>query len=463
MAITGNLGYLLATLSFVLGMIQMNNPGTAKRGNFVMILGMFLAILSTLLLSTNLELDSYWQNWLLIAGLLLLGVALGRKISFAFEITRMPELVSLFNGFGGLSAAFISLASIIVAFDSVSIGIKILLLGSLYLGVMTFSASILAFLKLGGKFGISFSKNQAFTGITLIFSIILIVQAIFTESYSEFIVYIALLFIFSLFNGIFFANGVGGADMPVLISVLNGLTGIITTISGVYFENTIMILLGVFVGFTGVILTIQMSRAMNTSLGRVFFSKRKKQSSTSGAVSYTNIQETTAAKIATELAFTRRVVIVPGFGLAVAQAQKLCFELKEHLSELDIELKFVIHPVAGRMPGHMNVLLAEANISYDDILDLEKGNEYLSESDYCFIIGANDVVNIAAELDENSPIFGMPIIQTYKAKKVVVIKRSLANGYAGISNPLFDLDRCYLLLADAKIGLAQIISELKST
>lgn len=462
MILSGNIGVLAATVSFILGMMMMGNPKSALRGNLLLVLGMCLAIVSTILIQTNYGLNFPWKNLLFVATLIVIGIVVGRKVSFGFQLTKMPELVALFNGFGGLAAALIGMVGIIGAQDITKISSQVILLASIFLGVMTFSGSIVAFFKLGGRMKLKIKHNRVFTIGSLVLSVLLILQLLLFQNLELFSLSLIGLVFLSLTHGFFFSNAIGGGDMPILISVLNGLTGILTVISGIYFESTIMILAGVFVGATGIILTFQMCIAMNTSLMKVFIkSKSQFLGGGSDTTSYEDLKETSAAKLASDLMLAKQVVVVPGFGLAVAKAQKLCKELLEELSEKDTDLKFVIHPVAGRMPGHMNVLLAEAGIEYSSILDMDKGNELLKETDICLVIGANDVVNTSAENNSTSPIHGMPIIRTYNAKKVVVIKRGLSPGYAGIKNPLFENDNSELLFIDAKDALEKVISELK--
>ncbi|MFD1551701.1 NAD(P)(+) transhydrogenase (Re/Si-specific) subunit beta [Putridiphycobacter roseus] len=461
MILTGNIGIFAATASFLMGMMIMGNPKKAVFGNFLLVVGMIVAIVSTILIQSSIENGMQWNNLLLIFGLLIVGTVIGKKISFGFQLTKMPELVSLFNGFGGLAAGLIGLVGTLnfsLVSDALSSAI---LLVSVFLGFLTFSASFIAFLKLGGKFKKYIPHNGTYSVVSLVISVLLIFVLLFYPNINTYMLLVGLLITFSLIHGVFFANGVGGGDMPILISILNGLTGVLTVISGIYFESAIMILSGVFVGATGIILTVQMCGAMNTSILKVFLGPTAKAVSSDEATNYEVLRETSPVKVAADLTLVKKVVIVPGFGLAVAKAQKLCRELKDELNAMDIELKFVIHPVAGRMPGHMNVLLAEAGIEYADILDLDKGNDYLSETDLCLVIGANDVVNTAAENDSDSSIHGMPIVQTYKSKKVVIVKRSLSPGYAGIKNPLFEHATAEMLFVDAKEAIDRILTELK--
>lgn len=458
MTLIGNVGYLTAMTSLVLGMILMSNPEKAKKGNLILVFGMTIAVVSTILIHANFDGKIPLDKLLLILGIVLIGVLLGGKISWNYKITKMPELIALFNGFGGLAAVFIGFVGLI-NIEALTNVEYLLLIVSVILGMVTFAGSLVAFFKLSGRITKSFHQNKAFMIFSAAFTVLFSIKLAMSAGETNYLIYLIFLAFFSLLFGLFLANNVGGADMPVLISVLNGLTGVITCVSGVYFQNTIMILLGVFVGFTGLVLTIQMSKAMNRSLSKVFFSSTRKSHTSTSEIAYQNIQEITAATIASELTFTKRVAFIPGFGMATAHAQQSCKKLMSALNENEIEVKFIVHPVAGRMPGHMNVLLAEANIDYKDILNLEEGNEYLKHSDYCFIIGANDVVNTLAEDDAESSIYGMPIIQAYNATRVVVIKRSLGHGYAGIPNPLFDQDHCRMMLTDAQRGLEAILNE----
>ena len=460
MVFSGNIGILAATLSFILGMMMMGNSKKAVNGNLILVIGMITAIAGTIFIQIGSNTSLPWINILLILVLILIGTLIGGKVSFGFQLTKMPELVSLFNGFGGLAAALIGIVGIIQASNLESTS-HFILLASIFLGFMTFSASLVAFFKLGGRFRGAIANNQAYTIISLVLCLLLIIQLLIFPFDGSYQVSLILLIVLSMLHGLFFASAIGGGDMPILISILNGLTGALTLISGIYFESTIMILSGVFVGATGIILTQQMCQAMNTSLIKVIFRTNTASVSSNESGVYAGLNETSATRVAADLTLVKKVVIVPGFGLAVSKAQKLCKELKDQLALSEIELKFVIHPVAGRMPGHMNVLLAEAGIAYSDILDLAKGNEYLTETDLCLVIGANDVVNTLAENDEQSSIYGMPIIQTYKAKKVVVIKRSLSPGYAGIKNPLFENQNSQMLFVDAKDALSKILTELK--
>ncbi|NVK66276.1 MAG: NAD(P)(+) transhydrogenase (Re/Si-specific) subunit beta [Flavobacteriales bacterium] len=461
MILGGNIGILAAAFSFVIGMMMLGTPDKAERGNRLLVFGMILALVSTIGIQSFTQVEIPWSNIGVLLTIIAIGTLIGLKVSYRFELTKMPELVSLFNGFGGAAAGLIGIVGISSDEMHGDLVSTLILSSSIFLGFMTFSGSYIALLKLGGKYKMRIPNNRSLTFFTLAASILIIGLLVTHIGAELFILTLVGLVILSLLHGVSFASSIGGGDMPILISVLNGFTGALTAIAGIYFGSTIMILAGVFVTATGIILTFQMCTAMNTTLKKVIFGATNLIADSAASEGYSSIHETTSTKVATDIILMKKVVIVPGFGLAVAKAQKACRELKNTLEQANIEMKFVIHPVAGRMPGHMNVLLAEAGIDYADILDLDKGNQYLEEADLCLIIGANDVVNTSAEDDQDSIIHGMPIVQTYKAKKVVVIKRGLGAGYAGIKNPLFEKENTQLLLTDAKQALESIVDELK--
>lgn len=461
MIVAGNIGYLASVCSLIFGVILMSDPGKAKKGNIILVVGMLLAILSTTIHYADFTANDVIVKVTAITLVTLVGILLGKNLSFRYNVTKMPELIALFNGLGGLAAAVISAASLLSIWErNVPTYELTLLLSSLFLGLSTFSASIIAKLKLSGQSQKAVNNSKMYMAWCFMFSMLFWTQIMLGIEVTHFVLTAILAIIFSLLTGYYFAKGVGGADMPVLIAVLNGITGVITTLSGIYFQSTIMILLGVIVGFTGIVLTIQMSNAMNRKLINIFFKNNLGDTSNNTDTSYENIKEISTVSIASDLLLSKKIAIVPGFGMAISHAQHTCKKLKDIMEANEAEVKFIIHPVAGRMPGHMNVLLAEAKINYDDILDLSEGNDYLNDCDYCIIIGANDTVNTSAETDQTSPIFGMPIIQAYKAEKVLVIKRSLSHGYAGVINPLLEAQNCYLLMSDANLGLNNILNDL---
>lgn len=454
-----NFGYLASAIGFITGIKLMATPSKAKIGNYISAVAMVVAIVITVLFYFS----GMTSNWLLLllGAVLIIGAAIGRIMAYRFEMTKMPELVSLFNAFGGLSATIIAITE-----GNGVVGVEqtlfiFILMASALLGSASFAGSMVAYFKLGGALRIKIPFASTLSKGILIISIVLGVVFFWGLGISPFLM-ILILSVLGLVYGFLFAIVVGGADMPVLISLLNSITGIVTALSGVLFESPIMLLGGVLVGATGVLLTIQMCNAMNRSLLNVLSGKSK-----SGAklglnnASHQEISEISAPQTAALLAFSKKVAVVPGFGLAVSQAQKLCFEIQQLLAEQEVELSYIIHPVAGRMPGHMNVLLAEANIQYESIVEMADVNQQMNEFDAVLIIGANDVVNPDADDNPDSPIYGMPIIKAHNAKQVVVLKRGMSTGYSGINNPLFEKPNCKLLFGDAKASLQQIINELK--
>jgi H+-translocating NAD(P) transhydrogenase subunit beta len=337
-----------------------------------------------------------------------------------------------------------------------------LLWAGLIIGAASFSGSIVAYRKLSGK---QKDKKAAWIMWTsrlllLVFiaAPILYINGVLPQEL-ELLTYALL--VLGLVYGVIFVLPIGGADMPVVISLLNSLTGVATALAGILYKNNIMIAGGIFVGAAGVLLTLLMCQAMNRSLFAVIGGKFKASKGPVGEEEEIEIKTTSFGEVATKLAFAQKVAIIPGYGLAVAQAQHLCKQLQSLLENKETEVHYIIHPVAGRMPGHMNVLLAEADVHYDILKEMDAVNDDMSSYDLAIIIGANDVVNPAAETDEHSPIYGMPIIRAYNCREVVVIKRGMAKGYAGVENKLFGYDNCQLLFADAKDALTGITNELK--
>lgn len=451
-----NFAYLLSALGFIFGLKFMGKAGNANKGNLISAISMFLAITATVFLC--LYQSNRIPNFILLLSILSVGTLIGRYLSYKYDMRRIPELISLFNAFGGLCALLIGLNEVYhFPNESFSLSSKIILIGGITLGGASFTGSIVAFYKLGGKL-----KKHLKTKWILYFSLFLFAEFIglhlYDPEFSSFALLCLRLGALSLFIGFLIAMPIGGADMPVLISVLNAVTGIATAFSGIIFESTIMLLGGILVGFTGIFLSLQMSKAMNRSLKAIFSSSK---STIKAAEGEQNVQSISHGETASLLSFSKKVAIVPGFGMAVAQAQKECFELQKLLASKEIELDYIIHPVAGRMPGHMNVLLAEAQVDYEDIYEMDAVNEKMNEYDLVLVIGANDVVNPAAESDPESIIYGMPIIKAHEAKQVIVLKRSMASGYSGALNLLFEKPNCKILFGDAKQSLQATLAELK--
>lgn len=443
--------YIVGSITFIVGLKMMSHPSTARNGNLVAAGGMAVAIAGTLFLYRDGGKGLHNFGWigsgLLIGGVL--GVMAARKV----RMTAMPEMVSLFNGMGGACAALISLSE--YRHDGHAGAFT---LAGLVIGSISFAGSLVAFGKLNGSV-----KDFAFRGQHL-FNILLFAVLLGATIYMG-IQQVPLLIygitVFALVYGVLFVLPIGGADMPVVISLLNSFTGVAAACGGFIYDNPVMLTGGILVGSAGTILTILMCKAMNRSLVNVligsFGGTNSGRGGTAGAY-----KEIAVSDVAVVLAYAREIMIVPGYGLAVAQAQHACHELERLLSAKGVNVQYAIHPVAGRMPGHMNVLLAEADVSYDRLLEMEAANDHFGHTDVVLVLGANDVVNPAAKVDPTSPIYGMPILEVEKAKLVIVNKRSMKPGYAGIDNQLFFQPKTSMLFGDAKGVLQQLIAEIKT-
>jgi len=447
----------VACVLLIIGLRKLSHPDTASTGNLLAALALGLGVLVAVIY----PLETQNNNYLYIIIGIFIGSLIGMITARKVAMTAMPEMVSLFNGFGGLSAALISLVWMVnnnAQGNTSEIGIILL---NLFLGLVAFMGSMVAYGKLSGKLKDHHLRIPFSTVVNVLFLIVAICSILFFSymgylSTSQLILFSVL----SLLYGITFVAPIGGADMPVVISSLNSLTGITAAISGIITDNKLMLLGGVLVGSSGIILTLLMCKAMNRPLLSVIFGSFSTAKGEGTEVNG-NVKEIAPSDLAIQLAYSQRVCIVPGYGMAVAQAQKVIKEIEEVLEAKDVEFKYAIHPVAGRMPGHMNVLLAEANVSYDKLLDLEEANKYLESTDVAIIVGANDVVNPSALDDPSSKIFGMPILDLSETKNVVVLKRSMNPGYAGIQNPLFFKDNNKMLFGDAKKSIEIILRELK--
>jgi NAD(P) transhydrogenase subunit beta len=457
--------YLISTVTFVIGLKLLGHPATAKKGNLISAAGMVLAIIGTLFLH---DFEVPTINYVLIGAALLVGTILGWIIAMKVAMTKMPELVSLFNGFGGGSALLIGLvefSSNVGVEDSAkaSSAIVATILSAIAIGSITFTGSLVAWAKLNGSMKdvrlpkYNLINNVLFLGLVAFASYIVVAN---TDSY----LLVYLLLAASLIYGYLFVAPIGGADMPVVISLLNSLTGIAAAITGILYGNMVMLVGGILVGSAGLILTFVMCKAMNRSLSNVIFGAFGGDAAVAGAGGKTggNIKKTTASDSAVLLNYANKVVIVPGYGLAVAQAQHVIHELETILTEKGVDVSYAIHPVAGRMPGHMNVLLAESNVGYDKLIEMDDINPQFPNTDVVLVVGANDVVNPAAHNDPSSPIYGMPILDVENAKHIIVNKRSMNAGYAGIENELFFNQKTSMLFGDAKSALTELVSELKN-
>ena len=456
-------GYLIASITFILGLKMLSSPDKARKGNLIAGYGMGIAIVVTILLKEELTADK-WLNYTLIVAGLLVGTLIGMRMALKVKMTAMPQMVSFFNGMGGACAAVIS----IVEFDhiqhggSADLGMLIVIVLGLIIGSVSFAGSIVAYGKLEGKIGDKALPAGQLLNILLLLGLLVIGGwLVVSPEPQTSLLYILLAL--SLAYGVLFVLPIGGADMPVVISLLNSFTGIAAAFGGFLYGNQAMLTGGILVGSAGTILTVLMCSAMNRSLTNVIIGSFGGGGALSdGKTSEGNIKEVTATDAAILLAYASKVSVVPGYGLAVAQAQHTVHNLEKILEDKGVTMTYAIHPVAGRMPGHMNVLLAEADVPYPKLLEMETANDDMSNTDVVLVIGANDVVNPAAENDPSSPIYGMPIVDVLKAKNIIVMKRSMGKGYAGIENELFFHEKNHMLFGDAKDSLEKLISEIKN-
>lgn len=459
MNITLSIIYLIATVTFVIGLKLLGHPETAKKGNLIAASGMGLAIIGTIFLN-ELEVPSF--IYMLIGAAILIGAIIGWIIAVKVEMTKMPELVSLFNGFGGASAALIG----VVEFGSnvsADTTIVVTIMAAIIIGSITFSGSMIAWAKLNGTIrkDVRLPKYNLINNLYFIGLLAFGFYIIWSNSDSNVMIYVLLLA--ALIYGILFVIPIGGADMPVVISLLNSLTGIAAAITGVLYGNMVMLVGGILVGSAGLILTFAMCVAMNRSLGSVIFGAFGGEDVAAAATGKTGgtVKKANPSDVAVMMNYSNKVIIVPGYGLAVAQAQHVIHELEELLTKRGIDVSYAIHPVAGRMPGHMNVLLAESNVDYDKLIDMDDINPQFKNTDVVLVVGANDVVNPAAHNDPSSPIYGMPILEVEEAKSIIINKRSMNPGYAGIENELFFNQKTSMLFGDAKSTIQELLNELK--
>ncbi len=465
-----NLAYLIAAILFIVGLKGLTHPRTAVRGNLMGAVGMMIAIVATLL---HFQVLDWWQ--------ILVGVVIGSSIGAWFalkvEMTAMPQMVAMFNGFGGIASVLVAGAALIQAqpdfalsepaqlaikFNAAQMSIAIAATG--VIGAVTFWGSLLAYAKLEGFKWIpdgKFFPGQQFANAALFVICIGLSVLIFFFPGHQYLYW--LLAIFASLLGIGLVQPIGGADMPVVIALLNSYSGLAGAATGFVLGNNVLIVAGSLVGASGIILTKIMCKAMNRSLANVVFCTMGPTSDTPDADSVYagKIKQTSAEEVAMLFDGARRVVIVPGYGLAVSQAQHAVRDLMNLLEERDVEVEFAIHPVAGRMPGHMNVLLAEADVPYDKLKEMDAINPTMEQVDVAIVIGANDVVNPVARTDPKSPIAGMPIIDVDKARTVIMIKRSLSPGFAGIPNPLFAADNTLMFFSDAKKAMIELTAAIK--
>jgi H+-translocating NAD(P) transhydrogenase subunit beta len=464
--------YLIGSVTFIIGLKMMGNAKTARKGNLIGAFGMTVAILGTIFLHQG------GFNGLTL-GLIFAAIALGTVVGWMtakkVQMTKMPELVSMFNGMGGACAALISLIELNHHYHltdiatvngyamEASYGTMIAVILGLIIGSVSFSGSIIAYLKLNGAMSKPIRLPQ--------YNIVNLLVMLGTLAFGAYIIFTGGnmllaygLFAAALLYGVLFTMPIGGADMPVVISLLNSFTGLAAAFGGFLYDNKVMLTGGILVGSAGTLLTVIMCKAMNRSLASVIFGAFGGTSAAAGTGPDVKgaIKDMGVSDLAILMNYSKKVVIVPGYGLAVAQAQHVIRELENLLEERGVEVKYAIHPVAGRMPGHMNVLLAESNVSYDKMVEMDDINPEFEQTDVVLIVGANDVVNPAAKTDPSSPIYGMPILEVDKAKNIIVNKRSMNAGYAGIDNLLFYDPKCSMFFGDAKKALTELVAELKT-
>ncbi len=456
-----DLANLVAIALIIYGLHELNSPATARRGNRFAMGGMAIALAGILIRTQGI-------GWQVVAIGVAIGAIVGIYAALKVKMTAMPQMVALYNGAGGGAAALISTVEHYVAHgSSMNDVISVSLVLSAIIGSVSFAGSIIAFLKLQEVMTgrpLTYPGQQFVNGVVLLAILGLAVWFVVTSGTLPAWGYVVLL-LAALLLGVLFVLPIGGADMPVVISLLNSFTGVAVAITGFELDSTLLIICGALVGASGTILTVAMSRAMNRPLTNVLFGAFGAAGGTvvAGAGGAPQqVRATSADDVAVMLAYANKVIFVPGYGMAVAQAQHSVKALADQLEKRGVKVLYAIHPVAGRMPGHMNVLLAEANVPYDELLDLEDANTELPTADVALVIGANDVTNPAARNVPSSPIYGMPILDVDKAKNVVVLKRSMRSGFAGIENPLYELPNASMLFGDAKASVDALTAAVKA-
>jgi len=456
---------------FILGIKFLSSPKTARTGNLVAAAGMFIALCALLKTDGSSVWSHGWSfNYTLIVIGTVIGLVIGAIGAYSVKMTAMPQMVALFNGLGGGAAALVASLEFLKdahGTEPVTAFITVPMLFATLIGSLSFSGSIIAYLKLEGKF----EKPHTFPGQNILNGLILLVilglggWLTFNATGGNAVTAFIVMFSLALFFGVAMVLPIGGADMPVVISLLNSFTGLAVAADGFAIHNNAMIVAGTLVGSSGTLLTLLMCKAMNRPVTNVLFGAFGSSGGAAAAASGIagTVKPIQADEVALLLAYAQRVVIVPGYGMAVAQAQHSVRELSDELGKRGVEVQFAIHPVAGRMPGHMNVLLAEANVPYDQLIEMEAINPSMDRVDVCLVIGANDVVNPAAREEKTSPIYGMPIIEADRCKSVIVMKRSMAAGFAGIENHLFYKDNTRMLFGDAKASLNALVAAVKAS
>ena len=454
--------YLVSGIFFVLSLGGLSKQETARRGNLYGILGMALAIFATFM-------SGKVSNFELLIPLMLGGAVIGAILAKRVEMTSMPELVAILHSFVGLAAVLVGVASFmdpghaeLMGSDKLIHEIEILL--GVFIGGVTFTGSVVAFGKLRGSLSGKpiLLPFRHFLNLGMVVASVYLSSQFLGQEHDAALITLLIVTAISFVLGVHLIVAIGGADMPVVVSMLNSYSGWAAAAAGFMLKNDLLIITGALVGSSGAILSYIMCNAMNRSLVNVIFGGFGTGSGGGGGSTEIegSITEINALEVAEELKESKEVMIVPGYGMAVAQAQHVVKEITENLRGKDVNVRFAIHPVAGRLPGHMNVLLAEANVPYDIVFEMDEVNDELSEVDVLLVVGANDIVNPSALEEESSPIAGMPVIEAWKAKAVVALKRSMATGYSGVENPLYYKENCRMLFGDAKDSLGQVLSGL---
>ena len=451
-----NIFYVLASVLFIIGIKRLSHPKTARSGNIIASMGMLIAVLTTLITGASLSYE-------LIAIGMIVGAIIGAFFAIRVEMTQMPQMVAIFNGFGGIASALVAAAEFFNPSETLHLFSLSTISLSVFVGTLTFTGSFIAFGKLQGFIS---GKPIVYPGqqvINFLIAISIIVLAVYIVIAPHNFNYFYLLITLSAIIGITLTIPIGGADMPVVISLLNSYSGIAAASTGFVLNNNALIISGALVGASGLILTNIMCKGMNRSLANVIFGAvgLEQSSSSEGEQKQVNIKSYSTEEAAMIFDAAEKIIVVPGYGLAVAQAQHAVREVADFLSSKGKKVLYAIHPVAGRMPGHMNVLLAEANVPYDQLKDLDEVNNEFEDCDVALVLGANDVVNPAARHDSSSPIYGMPILDVDKSQTVIINKRTMNTGFAGVQNELFGYDNSIMVFGDAKDMLQQLLKDLK--
>ncbi|HEV2066401.1 MAG TPA: NAD(P)(+) transhydrogenase (Re/Si-specific) subunit beta [Thermomicrobiales bacterium] len=457
-----DVSYFISAVLLIIALNRLGSPRTARLGNQLAAGGMALAILATFF---HRDLTSGY--WIILFGMVIGGSA-GYVMAQRVQMTAMPQMIAIFNGMGGATSALVAVSEFLGR-DELGRGTVLSIALGCIIGSIALTGSLVAFGKLQGLVPSRTTlpgNRQLITGGLLGGMVLLGAMTVFLQVGAAAQTFLVLTFLLALVAGVLLVMPIGGADMPVVIAMLNALTGVAAVLTGFVMDNQLMVVAGTLVGASGMFLSLLMARAMNRSVAKVLFGAFGAASGATGSGTATvedrPIREVTPEDAAVSLAYADRVIVVPGYGLAVAQAQHAVQELASVLQERGVDVRYAIHPVAGRMPGHMNVLLAEANVPYDDLYEMERINEDFTKTDVVLVIGANDVTNPAARDDPNSPIYGMPVLRVDEAERVIVLKRGMSPGFAGVENALFHNPKTSMLFGDAKDSLGKLTTEVRA-